>query len=61
MENDKINQQVELAERSTRRMGQALHQKRDEIWQGFMKQESRVLLKRAWSIWWRVRWPRNWK
>jgi len=51
----KLEQLVELAQRSTCRMVEALKRKDDPLFRPFMIRESSILLKRAWSIWWRIR------
>jgi len=51
----KLEQLIELAQRSTCRMVEALKRKNDPLFRPFMVRESSILLKRAWSIWWRIR------
>lgn len=50
----KLKDEIDLAFRSSARLVTSTNQ---EMPRRFLITESKILLKRAFSIWWRIRWP----
>lgn len=50
----KLKQEIDLAFRSSARLVSSV---KHEMPRSFLKRESKILLKRAFGIWWRIRWP----